>query len=423
MPSISFGPLPTECLFDETLHITVHGLAPGQQIKLHAVGAGPSGTVLASQATFHAGAAGDVDLFRDAPAAGDYAGADAMGLFWSRAARPAADVPLAMLCGDDPMTVTLVAESESGAPVTHSIRRRYYDTSVALRKVREEGLTGSLFAPLTPGRHPAVLVVGGSGGGVQWSQEMAALLASHGYVALALAYFGAEALPPTLDRIPLEYFGKAIAWLARQDQVDPERIAVSGASRGGELALLLGATFPAIRAVVAYVASGIVGPAYPPSGHSAWTLGGKDVPYADVMPLAEWNEAVAQGCVDPDSFDWYLLPLQDSALVEAASVRVENIQGPVLLISAQDDRIWPSAALTEFAVARLQRKGFAHSVEHLSYADAGHSLGWPNVSTMSTRFTHPVSGEAQNLGGSPAGTARAREDSWRRMLAFLRDKL
>jgi len=52
MPSISFGVLPTDCLFDETLHITVHGLAPGQEVTLRLVSAGPASTVLASQATF-----------------------------------------------------------------------------------------------------------------------------------------------------------------------------------------------------------------------------------------------------------------------------------------------------------------------------------------------------------------------------------
>jgi len=324
---------------------------------------------------------------------------------------------------DDAMTLTLVAENEGVVLTTHAIRRRYCDDSVTTREVREDGLVGRLFVPRASGRHPTVLVVGGSGGGLRWSGEMAALLASHGYATLALAYFGVDGLPPTLDRIPLEYFERAIDWLARQGEVDGDRIAVCGASRGGELALLLGATFPTLRAVVAYVPSGIVWPAYPPSGHSAWTLKGKDVAHVDVMPLADWNLAVAQGRVDPDSFDWYLLPLQDADVVEAAGIRVENIQGPVLLISGQADGIWPSTALTAFALARFRQQGFSHPVEHLCYADAGHHLGWPHVSTLSTRFQHPVSGEAQDLGGTPMGTARAREDSWRRLLAFLREHL
>ena len=50
-------------------------------------------------------------------------------------------------------------------------------------------------------------------------------------------------LPPTLSNIPLEYFETAIEWLQHQPRLDGGRIAVSGTSRGGELSLLLGATF------------------------------------------------------------------------------------------------------------------------------------------------------------------------------------
>ena len=82
------------------------------------------------------------------------------------------------------------------------------------------------------------------------------MLTSHGFVTLAFAYFGIPPLPPGLAEIPLEYFGTAIHWLQRQEGVSPQSLAVMGPSRGGELALLLGATFPEIRAVVAHLPSG-----------------------------------------------------------------------------------------------------------------------------------------------------------------------
>src|SRR5947199_123091 len=75
---------------------------------------------------------------------------------------------------------------------------------------------------------------------------------------MALAYFNYEGLPQDLIEIPLEYFETAIGWLQRRPDLDGDRIAVSGTSRGGELVLLLGATFPAVKAVIAYVPSGIV---------------------------------------------------------------------------------------------------------------------------------------------------------------------
>jgi dienelactone hydrolase len=75
--------------------------------------------------------------------------------------------------------------------------------------VREGGLVGTFFRPSTPGPHPAVIVLGGSDGGLR--EGSAAVLARQGYATLALAYFGVEGLPPELVEVPVEYFGRAIA--------------------------------------------------------------------------------------------------------------------------------------------------------------------------------------------------------------------
>ena len=58
--------------------------------------------------------------------------------------------------------------------------------------------------------------------------------------------------------------------------------------------------------------------------------------------------------------------------------------------------------------------------EHLSYDSAGHGIGRPFTSTMEINATHhPLTGRLLPLGGTPAGTAHAREDSWQHLLAFL----
>jgi pimeloyl-ACP methyl ester carboxylesterase len=46
--------------------------------------------------------------------------------------------------------------------------------------------------------------------------------------------------------------------------------------------------------------------------------------------------------------------------VGPATIRVERIQGPVLLISGRADRIWPSERLADIAFQRLQAHAFPH---------------------------------------------------------------
>jgi acetyl esterase/lipase len=152
--------------------------------------------------------------------------------------------------------VELAIEVDGAATDRVRIRRGFMGPGIAREPVRDDGLVGTFFAPADRTARPGVLVVGGSDGGL--SEGMAALLASHGFAALALAYFRAEHLPPDLTEIPLEYFETAIRWLGRQPSVAAGGLGVVGRSRGGELALLLAATFPEITAVVGYVPSGVV---------------------------------------------------------------------------------------------------------------------------------------------------------------------
>lgn len=419
----SFDPLPARSLVTESLAIRVRGLNPHAAVTLRLCNRSLDGVVFASEATFNADENGAVDLAKQAPVSGDYDGIDSMGLFWSRRPIEGEGAAACSLLSSNALTATLTATTSGPEVIVASIERSFVSEDVQSRDVRSDNLVGKLFEPKEVGRYPAVLVVAGSSGGLNWSQEMAGLLAAHGYVAFALAYFGMEGLPKTLNQIPLEYFGKALGWLSVQPRVIADRIGAVGFSRGGELVLLLGASYPQIRTVVAYAPSGVIWPAFPSTGCSAWTQGGKDIPFASTLTYEQWDEALAQGRARPDSLDWYLIPLQDKKFAERATIAVEKINGPIMLISGKDDKLWPSSDLAEIAVQRLECKRFGNAVYHLAYAGAGHSFGWPNAPTTVTRFKHSVSGENLDLGGSPKEIAQARQDSWLRMLEFLKRSL
>ena len=108
--------------------------------------------------------------------------------------------------------------------------------------------------------------------------------------------------------------------------------------------------------------------------------------------------------------------------LEAVTIPVERIDGGVLLVSAGDDRMWPSGALSEIAAARLERCGHRHPFRHLHYPEAGHPIAPPPYGST-TQTILPGPGVRFRAGGTPAATARARADAWQQSLRFLREQL
>jgi dienelactone hydrolase len=421
---------PRVALRDTPVTIQLLGLAATQEITLRA-GFDLAQNRWESSATFRADADGTVDVATQAPLAGTYTGVDPMGLFWSmtQSSLPERDMASDRARGDlDPVTVTFTAESEGDAVATVAVERQLVATDVTRIPVRVRGLVGTFFLPAGAGPFPAVIQWGGSGGGL--AEITAALLASHGYAALALAYFGVESLPPTLAEIPLEYFETAIDWVGEQSGVDDRRVAVMGTSRGGELALLVGATVPRVRAVIGYVPSGVMWagfPAVPADGPCAtWTYRGEPLPFLsvpvpeDVRAGIQRSREAGEPIVYTPSF---LSQLADTAAVERATIPVEKIRGPILLISGEDDLLWPATRFSGMVMERLARHGHQYPYRHLHYPGAGHLIGPPGFPTTVNHGYNPSGKVDIAYGGTAQGTAHAQADSWQKVLSFLAESL
>jgi dienelactone hydrolase len=407
-----------DSLVDSPWAVRLRGFPPGGRVEMMATLDGWGGAPWRSWAVFEADAAGEIALATAPALSGSYRGVSAMGLFWSmeRQDEAAAAIPL-----DGDFPVMLAAGGPDGGRAEARLERRLVSIGVTSRAVEADGLVGTLFTPASPGPHPAVIVLSGEGGGVWLS--LAALLASRGYAALALGYFGMPGLPRNLVNIPLEYFEKAVTWLLETVRPPDGFVAVIGISRGGELALLLGASLSAIGAVVAYAPSGVVfgplGPAEP--SDSAWSHRGRPL-----VHLGRRNRSVDWSVIDPRRTPIVERPLYESMLrdrdaVERASIPVEQTKGPILLISGKADDQWPSYELAQIAYHRLQGNHHPYPFAHLSYEGAGHGLSFPYMPTTVTSYVHPLTQRLYSLGGEPAMTARANADSWPKVLAFLAD--
>jgi dienelactone hydrolase len=401
---------PQRALIDEPLDIILSGLMPGNEVVLRAEMVDDEGVTWSSTAVFAADDDGGVEVATQAPVEGTYQGADAMGLFWSMEPDAAPTAGIFFPSSLEPLQVTLTAEVDGQTVASAELERRLVAPDVTRTEVREDGLVGTLFVPPGAGPHPAIVVLGGSEGGLD--ESTAALLASRGYAALAIAYFGTEELPEELIEIPIETFYDALDWVAAHESVDPARLALFGASKGAEAALLVASRRADVQAVVAYVPSDVVwqGISFDPMAtpRSSWREGNEGVPFVPYMFTEEMFIGMQPG--DPmilEPMYRYSLEMYEG---DAALIPVDQIEGSILLISAGDDQLWPSQLMAERVLEQLSNQ----EAEHLTFEEAGHIILAPNLPTYGTEV---IMGMV--MGGTPAANAEAAAVAWRRLLEFL----
>ena len=283
--------------------------------------------------------------------------------------------------------------------------------------VRENGFVGTLGYPDDGGRFPGVLALGGSDGGTP--EYFFNLLVPEGFACLALPYWGTKDTAPALSEIPLEHMERGLRFLAQHPAVaaDHGRVGVIGASRGGELALVIASTFPdLVGPVVAYTPSSVVWMGLdfrlpPGTTRSSWTLGGRPLPYVSFPP----NVPPVQS-----ERGFSMLPvceagLEDHAAVEHGAIAVERCSGQVLLVSGGDDRVWATGRMCRMVVERMSRHGRAADVSHLHFADAGHML-FP-YTRPSDSMVPPF---PMDLGGTAAADSAAHAAAWSQVVGHLR---
>lgn len=424
MSHAEFSITPLDDLIDVQRIIRIEGLAAGEKVTVTSSTPRSQQRTWHSQASFEADAQGVVDLSQQAPVSGSYQGVSSMGLIWSQ--EPS--VPSAAVVFPDnvleALVTTIEVQTQNQGLLKGTLIQRLAREGVQRIEVREEGLVGTLFLPEGEGPWPAVMILNGSGGGI--NEPRAALYASHGYMAFALAYFKAPGLSDYISNTPLEYFKKGLDWLRSQYKPYKNFVALNGQSRGGELVLLLASLYPKdVSAVIAYVPGAVVhsgqNAADPAVGREgpAWLLNGQPITHVwqdnktatwapfDLGPAPHRHEKAI------------LTALQDKEAVARARIQVEKIQAPIIMLSGTDDGSWPSSVYSQMVKDKLQEVGFAYDVQWVDTPDAGHSIIFPYVPTTQLTYTHPVSKRISTSGGRADRNALSDEDSWNTIKPFL----
>ena len=195
-----------------------------------------------------------------------------------------------------------------------------------------------------------------------------------GYLVLSLAYFKAQGLVKSLEKIPLEYFEKVFDWLSIHKGIESNEYAIIGGSKGAEAALVLGSNYPQIKVVVAFSPSSVVWQGIPSKRFeigknvkSSWSSKGKDLPFlAYPLPIEKKDLLLLR------LKEMHEVALQNEKSTEKATIKVENIQGAIQLISGKRDRMWPATKMSEAIIELLNANDFGFDYEHISY-DTGHN--------------------------------------------------
>ncbi|CAI5636441.1 unnamed protein product [Oreochromis niloticus] len=362
---------PSRALVDEKFKVLVENLPPGCPVTVRSLHHSEDKDDWEAYGHYVSDHSGVVSVSEDLSYGGTYTGKEPMGLLWSMrpvpGSRPGLRLRKMNVC--TPMLVTISVHSghegfRDQAPLASVLTERWYMAPGIRRiNINEQGVQGTLFIPPGPGPFPGLLDMWGGGGGLLESR--AALLASHGYVSLALDYLGFDQESENLE---FKYFEPCCIVCISCNHYYPARGSTVTSKFEGVTRQLSKARVNEDNQVI-------------------------------------WKDVALEFITDPSNI-----------------AEVGRINCPTLLVNGCDDQNWPTVETAE-DVARLMREaGKEHLLSRLAYPDTGHLIEPPfSPHFRATTFVMRSSKEKVILlwGGQTKPHSDAQEDSWRKILSFL----
>jgi pimeloyl-ACP methyl ester carboxylesterase len=415
---------PLKALCDERINIIITDLPASGKVKINVSLHIPWATNVKyeSEACFTADSNGCLDLSKRKPDSGSYDFIDSMGLILSlkRVNGKFKDV-MSNISTDQNLFIDITAEC---GQENSSVRLERLLMSPGMKSLRiNDKFVGELFYT-DGGSNKTIIFFGGSSNeDLRTILPPAALLASHGFNVLALAYFGSKGLNSTLAEIPLEYFENVFKWLEENPLTKCREIYVYSGSIGAILALLLASSYPFIKKVVACnpLAWSFQGLTF--KKVSLWTYGGKPIPFIKFS----WGSFFANiiNCFiknKPFGFAYtYRKSLENADNREEARIKVENSNADILLFGGQKDGWWDTHDACLEIMEVLKKHNYQHSYEYIAYENGGHACYAPFIIPVH-EFSTPLKIAPRLVfseGVTWEANAHMLEDSWNRALEFL----
>ncbi|XP_029017026.1 bile acid-CoA:amino acid N-acyltransferase-like isoform X2 [Betta splendens] len=385
-PILSVAPI--RALVDEKFKVSVENLPPAAPVTVHSLHQSEDQDCWEAYGHYISDHRGTVSVSEDLSFGGTYSGKEPMGLLWSMRPVPGSRFGLRLRKMDvcAPMLVNIsVFSGHEGfrehTPLASVVTERWHVAPGVQRvEVTIKGMRGTLFIPPGLGAFPGVLDIWGGGGGLP--EYRAALLASHGYATMALENFALDDLQG--KNLDLNYFEMALDKLKNHPQVISDRVGVVGLSLGAIFLLYLTAKSPTFKPQCCVSIS----------GSNVWS--------SDNTLKGVYKTLFRK-------FDKLRLGENDSHIWQ--DVGLEFIHDPTNVVD-----------MTQM----LRSAGKEHLVTSVIYYDAGHLIE-PPFSPHFRATAFKVRGNEQNVimlwGGHTKPHADAQEDSWTKILTFLKQHL
>lgn len=246
---------------------------------------------------------------------------------------------------------------------------------------KEHGFVGHLAEPDSESDRAVIVIMGGEQSlfpGIKIAERFA----DYGCIGLSVSLFGAEGIPDSPDRCPLEMLENAVNYLRSKKNIS--HISTYGQSMGSIFAVLTAQYVGGIENVI------MVSPTHVPfegttkdkkhmTGHSVATWRGKDIPFVTAdfskVKASKYQEHPAASHKVMGMWAAYYDAYQDKVREQKAWLQIEKTNARVLLIAGDADEAWPAEYSVNAIKAYLERKNYDHDVKAIIYKNVSHLTG------------------------------------------------